>query len=158
MNIDDKKIRAAFLEHYSISDWVTPVAVTLTFRMGISTLNGIQYGTDERYSQNLKHALNVMNRKLFGRRFREHGRRLKVIPVLETDQSGRRHYHLALDLVDRIDIDSFRKIIASTWGRTDWGYHEIDVQPADSGWIAYIMKGRGKPDVMSAVDWDNLHY
>lgn len=95
--IQDKQIRAAFLAHYSIEGWEKPLAVTLTLKRALQTDSGWVMGNDHHYSGALKHALNVVNHRCFGPRWRSKGHGVKAIAVLETGASGRCHYHLAVD-------------------------------------------------------------
>jgi hypothetical protein len=153
-----RKIKAVFLEHYNISRWSNPTAITLTLKKAIPSGLGLVWGAPEYYSQNLRHSLNVIHGKLFGSRGRHKTPRLKVIPILEQDQSGRHHYHLALELRNEMPLEEFRDLIHEVWPNTDWGYKQIDVQPADGGWLLYMTKSRSKGgDLADSIDWDNLH-
>ena len=78
----DKQIRAAFLAHYSIEGWEKPLAVTLTLKRALQADGGWVTGNEDHYSGALKHALNVVNHRCFGPRWRSKGHRVKVIAVL----------------------------------------------------------------------------
>ena len=155
----NRKIKAVFLEHYNTSRWSNPVAITLTLKRAIPSGPGLVCGSAEHYSQNLRHSLNVIQGKLFGSRGRHKAPRLKVIPILEKDQSGRHHYHLALELRNLMPLEEFRELIYNVWSNTDWGYKQIDAKQADGGWLLYMTKLRSKGgDLSSSIDWENLHY
>jgi hypothetical protein len=153
------RMKAVFLEHYNISSWSNPIAITLTLKRAMPSDDGIVWGIPENYSKNLRHALNVIHGKLFGSRGRLKAPRLKVIPILEKDQSGRHHYHIALELRNLMSLDEFRALLYNVWSNTDWGYKQINVQRADGGWLLYMTKLPSKGgDLSSSIDWENLHY
>jgi hypothetical protein len=114
------------------------------------------YGTELDYEQNLHHTLNVVNRRCFRNGVRR-GLKAQVIAVRELDASQRLHYHLIVEPPPIIEPEPFALLLLSTWRKSRWGYHEADVQPADLGWLAYMLKFKGKSDLLSSIDWKNVH-
>jgi hypothetical protein len=97
--------------------------------------------------------LNDLNRRIYKAAFRHHGKRLRVIPILEKSADGRWHYHVAVEPPWFMDANSFGDIAMDVWRRTPHGYGhgEISVN-ADAGWIAYMAKLRGKSGLEEYFD------
>ena len=149
----------AFRNFNHITGWNAPMAVTLTLKQGIpidQSRRAYERLTPERASQNLRHFLNLLNKRVYGNAHARHKLRIPVIPMLEGGTSKRLHYHLMIDC-PRDDLKPiYPEIIRSLWGRTLWGYDHIDIQAnADSGWINYISKLRDKPIFEDSIDWVN---
>ena len=72
----------------------------------------------ERCQQNLRHALNKLNRRIYGNKARKV--RMECIPVLEQDASGRFHYHLAVNRPQEVSEDFFPLMMTSVWMSTHW--------------------------------------
>lgn len=150
----------AFREFSRIDGWNAPHAVTLTMKQGVSSND--QYGrayerlTPERASQNLRHFLNLLNKRVYGKAYTRFNVRIPVIPILEGGTRSRLHYHLMIDC-PRDDLKPvYPELIRYLWGRTQWGYDQIDIQAdADRGWINYISKLRDKPSFEDSIDWVN---
>lgn len=148
----------AFRKFADLSRFANPIAVTLTFKQGIKVGSSFQWLTPDLAAQNYRHFMNLLNFKVYGKRFKRHGVRLQTIPVLEGGGLTRLHYHCVIDRPDQIEFDYFSWLIETCWKRTDWGYHEIDIQPScDDGWTKYISKFRGKTDYIDSLDWSNTH-
>ena len=104
-------------------------------------------------SQNFKHYLNVLNKKIFGNSFKRFGKRIEVIPVVETSMSGRLHYHCSIRNPYPDDPERFENLLIEEWRKTNWGYHEIFVdRTIDNGWIDYSVKTG-----FENIDWVNFH-
>jgi len=105
-------------------------------------------------SQNLRHFLNMLNRKCFGKSSQRFGKRLRVLPVLERSKSGRYHYHLTLQNPFTKSPHKFESLIEETWQKTRFGYNHIHIDRlVDWGWIDYTTKLNTKDD---SVDWINF--
>ena len=154
----DFALRNAFLSWCDISNWRNPVAVTLTLKRSIRTASGafISPGPGD-YEQNLRHFINVLNRRIFGNKVR-HGLRLKCIAVLEGDKTVRWHYHLLVERPRQLCLEALIALIVWEWGKTRWGYHELDVRPCDAGWLSYMTKFRSKMHYADSIDWLNCHH
>jgi hypothetical protein len=155
-------IQNVFREFACIDHWRSPHAVTLTMKQGIRApyepAAATEYLDQQKASRNFRHFMNLLNRRVLGKRFQHHDERVSVIPVIEGGRTKRLHYHAAIDC-PRPDLEGlFPLIIQSTWNRTKWAYGIIDIQSnADSGWINYISKTRDKPSYADAIDWENYH-
>jgi hypothetical protein len=152
----NRALREAVIAFSDISGWANPTAVTLTLKKGIMRQGVFIPVTRERCEQNLKHALNVLKRKIYRNKARKV--RIECVPVLEQDANGRFHYHLAVNRPDEISELLFPLRVKSVWEMTDWGYRQSDFQTgADRGWIEYMTKHRSKSDFDLAIDWGNFH-
>jgi len=150
-------LRKALKELVDFESWQDPFAVTLTHKLAVPATGGCYRGTPEIYSQNLRHFLNCIERVLIPRAARKRKVHLRTVAALETDQSGRPHYHLMIEKPHHCDEERFRAIITGAWRSSDWGYREIDIQAATSaGWIDYLSKREFVSDVYS-IDWHNSH-
>lgn len=153
----DRQYQQAFREYADFSGWNAPYAVTLTLRQSIT--NGLhRVGlTPELAQQNLRHFLNMLNNQTLGSAFKNYGKAIPVIPVLEGGQFKRLHYHLAIDCPRDNLKEEFPQLVQRLWSRTQWGYDEVDIQAdADNGWISYMTKFRDKHSLEYAIDWTNL--
>ena len=139
--------------------WNRPFAVTLTMKQGQMMHDGDRQLyvalTPEIASQNLRHFLNVLNRKVFGSASKRHGKRVNSVAVLEGGNGKRLHYHLILDCPRDEQIGMFPLLIDRAWQSTNWSYDLIDIKQCDDGWLNYMTKLRDKPDFASSFDWMN---
>lgn len=105
-------------------------------------------------SQNLRHFLNVFNKKTFGNSFKRFGKRVEVISVMEKSNRDRLHYHLVLKNPYPDNPERTENSIREIWNRSRWGYGEIHIDRIiDNGWIDYITKDFGD----DSIDWVNCH-
>lgn len=106
-------------------------------------------------SQNLRHFMNVINKKVFGNRFSRHGHKLQIFPVLENSLGERLHYHMILEIPRETNLNHFKDLIRTEWQRTRFGHREIHIdETIDMGWTNYITKFHSSKD---QVDWENVH-
>lgn len=148
------KARAAILKFCQFNRFHKPKAVTLTFKKSIIR-NNIRFHLDEqRCQQNLRHYLNVVNRKTYGNRVRT-GARLRCVPVLEGSSAVDHHYHLLLEQPSGTTDFRFSMLLRQEWHKTDWGHTQVSITDADEGWLRYIMKFRTKSDFLDSIDWIN---
>jgi hypothetical protein len=113
--------------------------------------------------QAFRHFVNLLNRTVYGAAFRRHGKRLRVLPVLEKGEvraralrswerstSGRWHIHCAIELPSHFDAIILEKLVRDCWAKVAWGYGQVLVRDgANNGWIDYMLKGAQK----SQFDW-----
>lgn len=148
-----EEIRSVALE-FSTTDYAgnpNCIAATFTLKQGISK-DGVNFNnlTKDRCIQNLRHALNTLNKRIYG----GDSGRLRVFPVLERKTGGRWHYHLALENVYP-NVWDFDLLVRNVWKNTDWGYKESKIEHAiDPGWLYYITKFENRDDTF---DWQNYH-
>jgi len=124
------------------------VSLTLKQRVDQKSIN------NDISSQNLRHFLNVLNKKCFGNSFKRFNKRLRVLPVLERSSTGRYHYHLTLQnpFIDK--PDKFESMINFTWFNTNYGYRHIHIhRNVNKGWNDYITK----LNTGGEVDWINFN-
>lgn len=155
----NERIQQEIREYMLTREWVAPHAVTLTMRQAIQFPDGRRvFLTPDRASQNLRHFLNILNRKVWGKAADRVGKTIQCFCVLEGGTEKRFHYHAVADCPRHDLLDRFPQMIESAWRRTDWSYEQSDIQPfCDEGWINYIIKFRDKPDYLSGFDWVNCH-
>src|SRR5262245_26481881 len=114
-----------------------------------------------------RHFMNLLDRAIYRNAVRRHGKRLRVIAVvergaiLENETFGRRHIHAAIEPPSHLADAEFETLIRDCWQRTDWGYREILLrQNADRGWIDYMLKPgqkSGHEQWFDSIDLDSLH-
>jgi hypothetical protein len=160
-----KKVLAEWLTG---NDWQSICGVSLTMKQArLVNLTNVQSGTWAQIDENqakraFRHFMNLLNRSLYGRNFRQYGRRLRVIPVLEKGQ--RWHYHLAVEPPRHMDAEEFARRIRQSWNQVDWGYEEIDIeQHVNDAWITKYLMGNknGQKDAFElftdCLDIDSLY-
>ena len=124
------------------------VSLTLKQRVDQKSIN------NDISSQNLRHFLNVLNKKCFGNSFKRFNKRLRVLPVLERSSTGRYHYHLTLQNPFIDNPDKFESMINFTWFNTNYGYRHIHIhRNVNKGWNDYITK----LNTGGEVDWINFN-
>jgi len=156
-----KLIQKHLRKWIDLEDWEAPFAATLTLKQRLNVHDGADSRsvalTRNDASQNLRHFLNVLNRRVFKSSAQRHGLKVPVFPVLEGGNDTRLHYHLLIGCPRPELIDAYPALLIRTWHMTQWGYNECEIKPADSGWITYMTKLRDKPDFASSIDWQNFH-
>lgn len=155
MLVSNTRIRSSIIDWIDIEKWQNPFAVTLTLRSIRCRESGQSLRlTPEIASRNVRHFLNILNKRIYGAAAQRYGKQVQALAVAEGGLSKRLHYHLMLDCPRDELVTEFPLIIKESWLKTDWGYRQIDVQPCDSGWLTYMTKFRDKPDFASAFDWE----
>ena len=116
--------------------------------------------------QAFRHFMNLLNRAAFGAAFRRHGKRLRVLPVLEKGEirapalrsweqgsSGRWHIHSAIELPSHLDAIALERLIRDCWMKVEWAAGRILVRDGtNAGWINYMLKGRQKSEFDGFLD------
>jgi hypothetical protein len=149
---------------FDTSTWGPFCGVTLTLRQALQLDGGGWLRIDE-YTcrQAFRHFTNLLNRAVYRAAFRRHGKRLRVLPVLEKGEirpsalrswergaSGRWHIHCAIELPEHLDAIALEDLIRVSWAKVEWGYGQILVREnANEGWVSYMLKGTQK----SQFDW-----
>jgi hypothetical protein len=144
---------------FDTSAWSSFCDVTLSLRQARQSDNGAWIKIDDYpCRQAFRHFMNLLNRAVFGAAFRRHGKRLRVLPVLEKGEvrtralptwecgaSGRWHIHCAIELPSHLDAVALEKLIRHCWTKVEWGYGRILVRDGtNAGWIDYMLKDRQK--------------
>ena len=163
-SIDQKKqkLQTRKTELLDAYHWRSIFDVTLTIKQRRRANNGMWFCADEIQCQKtFWHFKDFLNRAVYGNAVRRHGKRLRIIPVLEKSTGGRWHYHVAIEPPTHLDEVTFEALIHECWTKTDWGYREVLVRDnANSGWIRYMLKPSQKDcfDVWAdCIDWFSLN-
>ena len=157
----NSSLQSSLRAWFSLDDWASPFAVTLTLKQSVTVPNGIMstklWLTETVAAQNLRHFLNKLNRSVFGKSAARFGKGVGCIPVLEGGRDRRLHYHAVIDCPLPDLVAGFPLLITDHWRSTQWGYCQVDCQTdPDDGWLTYITKFRDKPNFADAIDWTNL--
>ena len=146
---------------FDTSSWGEFCDVTLTLKQAWQPDRGGWVKIDDyRCRQAFRHFINLLNRAVYGSAFRRHGKRLRVLPVLEKGEvraralrpwecgaSGRWHIHCAIELPSHFDAITLENMIRECWAKVEWGHGRILVRDgANAGWIDYMLKDRQKSE------------
>ena len=124
------------------------VTLTMKQRVDNKSLDNISS------SRNLRHFLNVLNKKCFGNAFKRFDKRLRVFPSLERSSTGLWHYHLVLENPFPSNPMKFERMIKSAWFKTSYKHRHIDIKhKVNAGWGDYITKFDHRDN---EIDWGNL--
>ena len=148
MSTQDKQHIRNYLENIDLSRFI---GVSLTMKQNVDgqKLDPISS------SQNLRHFMNLLNKKVHGNRFSRYGLKLQIFPVLESSVGDRLHYHMIVESPLDIRFERFKHIVHTLCMSTRFGYRELHIdQTIDDGWIKYITKFHHTED---QVDWENVH-
>ena len=157
-HIHSIQIQASIRQWVNVAAWQRPFAVTLTLKQVRWNVDGgIVALTGDLASRNVRHFLNVLNKRVYGSAAQRHGKRLRSLATFEGSSGKRLHCHMMIDCPRPELVEHFPSMVASAWASTDWGDRQIDVQPCDQGWLTYMTKLRDKPDFAAAFDWDLCH-
>ncbi len=115
------------------SDWGDALFVTLSNRISLKYENekgiGFKRITLEDTQQNLRHWYNLLNRKVYGKDFKNKKKRLRILPVTERtrnkDGKLRIHHHLIIEKPEHYDTESFYVQILLNWEKTRYGIVSI---------------------------------
>lgn len=146
-----RKLQPFIRQYIDQIDLAPFIGVTLTLKHQVNheNLDPIKC------SQNLRHFMNVLNKKVYGNRHSKYGYKLQVFPVLEKSSGDRLHYHLIIEHPRELPLLRFKELIQSNWIKTRFGHREIHIDDSvDSGWTNYITKFHYTTD---QVDWENVH-
>ena len=141
----------------SIKEYVKDFDTTNCFGVTLTLKQRVDYKSinNNISSQNLRHFLNVLNKKCFGNSFKRFDKKLRVLPVLERSSKGRFHYHLTLQNPFPNNPNKFESMINHTWFNTNYGFRHTYVDMnIDQGWNDYITKFSTSDD---EVDWINFN-
>lgn len=127
------------------------LAVTLTMKKRSSGQKLDQINAPN----NLRHFLNVINRKVYKNKFTRYNKKLTIIPVLEWSYGIEWHYHLIIEIPETIPIADLKKIIRDAWLGSHFGNPSTRLEEIYNitGWIGYITKF---DHPYSRVDWENV--
>jgi hypothetical protein len=152
---------------FNTKRWRPFCDVTLTLKQARPSEMGAWIKIDD-YScrQAFRRFMNLLNRAVYGSAFRRHGKRLRVLPVLEKGEihgrtlhscergrSGRWHIHAAIELPCHLGAVALEKLIRACWANVELGCGRIMVRDrADAGWINYMLKNSQKSEFDCFLD------
>jgi hypothetical protein len=163
----DIRLDSAKTYLFNTSNWGPFCDVTLTLRQARQPDCGGWVRIDDyQCRQAFRHFISRLNRAVYGAAFRRHGKRLRVLPVLEKGEvrartlrswergtSGRWHIHCAIELPAHFDAVVLENLIRDSWTKVEWGYGQILVRDrANRGWIDYMLKGSQKSQLDEFLD------
>jgi len=167
MEVRSDPFESAKSHFFDTSSWGEFCDVTLTLKQAWQADRGGWFKIDDyRCRQAFRHFMNLLNRAVYGSAFRRHGKRLRVLPVLEKGEvraralrpwecgaSGRWHIHCAIELPSHFGAITLEKMIRECWAKVEWGYGRILVRDgANAGWIDYMLKDRQKSEFDGFLD------
>ncbi len=174
-SIETDPIESAKSNLFDTSSWGEFCDVTLTLKEGRQADGGGWIRIDHyQCRQAFRHFMNLLNKAVYGSAFRRHGKRLRVLPVLEKGEvrarslrrwergtSGRWHIHCAIELPPHFDAFALETLIGDCWAKVELGHRRILVRDgADAGWINYMLKDRQKSEfdgLLDCVIIESLH-
>jgi hypothetical protein len=167
MEVRPDPFEAAKSGLFDTSRWRPFCDVTLTLKQARHSEMGAWIKIDD-YScrQAFRHFMNLLNRAVYGAAFRRHGKRLRVLPVLEKGEvrgralrscergtSGRWHIHCAIELPLHLRAVALEKLIRACLAKVQLGYNRILVRDrANAGWISYMLKDSQKSEFDGFLD------
>ena len=118
----------ALVQFYDTSHWRSVVGLTLNLKQSVVTPSGGFVRLDELTAKKaFGNYMNDLNCRIYKAAFRHHGRRLRVIPIVEKSADGRWHYHAAIEPPSHMDANSFGDTAMEAWLQTPLGYDHGDV-------------------------------
>ena len=125
MEVRSDPFESAKSHFFDTSSWGEFCDVTLTLKQAWQPDRGGWLKIDDyRCRQAFQHFMNLLNRAVYGSAFRRHGKRLRVLPVLEKGEvraralrpwecgaSGRWHIHCAIELPSHFDAITLENMI-----------------------------------------------
>lgn len=159
--------RKQILKWLDVGDWDDWYAVTLTFAQSLPDANGGKcLLSRDIASRNLRHYLNVLNKRFWGNAARKYGRRCQVIPTFEYGKAPKKylHYHLFIKKPNHVPAWKFECRLWSDWFKAEWSELSVKVRDnTDSGWLEYITKdtrgGKTNPEWnFENVDFNNIWF
>ena len=90
--------------------------------------------------------------------FYRHGKRFRVIPILEKELYGAYHWHCSLERPIHLSEFRFMFLVNETWSETHWADERTSIKfNSDAGWELYMLKAKQKGGLKSwldCIDWD----
>jgi hypothetical protein len=174
-SIQADAIASAKSHLFDTSGWREFCDVTLTLKQSHRTESGSWIEVDHcRCSHAFRHFMNLLNKEVYGSAYRRHGKRLRVLPVLERGdvrasalrpcergRSGRWHIHCAIELPLHVDAFALERLIRVCWAKVELSHGRILVRDcANVGWVHYMLKYRQKSEfdgLLDCVILESLH-
>jgi hypothetical protein len=137
-------------------------AITLTYRETEAQHSSKYVPNYQKTSQDIKHFLNIINRKVYGRQSKSHKKRLKCVNVFEFNTSTGLHVHMVLENPADWQIPEAEKasLILNAWMSMKYSGSEkankIFLGYEINGWINYCFKNINYYNT-ERIDVANLH-
>jgi hypothetical protein len=149
-------------QHFDTSNWHSICDLTLTLKQGRKADNDAWIKLDENQCRKAFAVfMHRLDNAVYGNATRRHGKRVKILPVIEKAKNGRWHYHAAIELPAHLDAVQFEQMVCDCWSKVDWGYDRILLRDnADRGWLYYMLKPYQKSGLerySDCIDWESLH-
>jgi hypothetical protein len=136
MEIRSCPLESAKAYFFDTATWGSFCDVTLTLKQAHQSDKGTWIRIDDYpCRQAFCHFMKLLNRAVFGTAFRRHGKRLRVLPVLEKGEvyssslrsgerspSGRWHIHAAIELPAHLNAVGLEKLIRRCWSNVELGF------------------------------------
>src|SRR4051794_36137010 len=119
MPAPDSAYRGILEELVSGVPFQNPIAVTLTMKKRV----GARPADEIVAAANLRLFRVRLETRVLGRAAKVHGKRLRMICVLEMSTDHRLHYHCIFERPYHCSFDRFQAFIRHQWPKTDFGYH-----------------------------------
>jgi hypothetical protein len=174
-SIEADAIASAKSNLFDTSAWREFCDLTLTLKQAHRADSGSWIKVDHyRCKESFRHFMNLLNKAVYGSAFRRHGKRLRVLPVIERGEVyapslrqcergtfGRWHIHCAIELPVHFDAFTLEKLVRVCWAKVELSSSRILVRDrADAGWIRYMLKDRQKSEfdgLLDCVIIESLH-
>jgi hypothetical protein len=168
-------LEAAKTHLFNTATWGPFCDVSLTLRQARQFDDGAWIRIDEHQCKRaFQHFMNLLNRAVHKNAFDRHGKRLRVLPVLEKGEvrsrglrssergnTGRWHIHCAIEMPSHLDVTSFKQLICNCWTKVRWAYDRALVRDGtDHGWIGYMLKPwqkSGFDNILDCIILESLH-
>lgn len=134
------------LEFCSTDHWRSICALTFNLKKVFKDSNGCSRWVDESTAKKvMRDYANRLNRLIYKGAYRNYGKRLRIIPILEQNYDQRWHYHVSIEPPAHMTANEFCQVAMTLWERMPLGYgHGKYKIIADRGWLLYLSKFRTK--------------
>ena len=134
-----------WIQSKDFSDWRDSLFITLTNRISLKYEHekgiGFKRVTLDDAHQNLRHWYNLLNRKVFGKDYKNKKKRLRCLPVTERTRDNhfkiRIHHHLILEKPENWDTNSFWTQVCLCWEKTRLGLVSIKSYDKKRNHVSY---------------------
>lgn len=151
-------IQNAYKDLACSAHWLRPLAVTLTLKQGIELGTGVWKYLDRDTARTaILYFFNELDRRCYPKiKGKRSGKTTRFV-VIEGGKGIRSHYHLLIDCPPHVEPAIFAAWIREIWTKAIWGYNQIDIQPADIGWLDYMLKLDSKIEYSDCVELIACH-
>ncbi len=147
--MEDKFNDVTIQKHYrkwlmnEVKGFSSPLAITLTFPFSTNREQAIK---------KLNKLHNQLSRWIYKNANKRFGKMIKMIPIIEGENTDNTHFHLIMDTHYKSKIEFARKLEILWQGVTD--IQDYD----DSGWLDYITKRTSKDGYIDSLVVENINF